>query len=455
MRIFGLTITRRKAMNSVSAGSGWWRIMEPFAGAWQRNIEYAIDDVLRHPTVYACVSTIANDIAKMRLRLVELTPDGIWTETTSPAFSPVLRKPNHYQTRIEFFRCWVQSLLIHGNTYALKERDNRGVVTGIYILDPRRVTVLVADNGDVFYELHEDTLSGVDQQIVIPAREIIHDRINALYHPLVGVPPIHASGLAAAQGGAIQEASARFFRNGARPAGYLKANGVVPITPEQARAAVDQWHSQYSGTGVGRTAILPNGLDYQPLTMTAVDSQMVEQLRWSDEKICSTFRVPPYMVGVGPEPTHNNVEARNQLYYSQCLQVLIEGIELCLDEGLGLDTNKEGRTLGTEFDLDDLLRMDQATQSQVARDLVGSGVMSPDEARAKFSLPKVEGGSTPYLQQQNFSLAALARRDANDPFSKPDPAESAPPALPPPVEDETERAIAALRLKFAEALYAA
>ena len=42
-------------------------------------------------------------MAKMRLKLVEQDADGIWTETESPAFSPVIRKPNAYQNRIQFF----------------------------------------------------------------------------------------------------------------------------------------------------------------------------------------------------------------------------------------------------------------------------------------------------------------------------------------------------------------
>ena len=39
-------------------------------------------------------------------------------------------------------------------------------------------------------------------------------------------------------------------------------------------------------------------------------------------------------------------------------------------------------------------------------------------SRQKFNLLPVPGGDTPYLQQQNFSLAALAKRDAkDDPFA--------------------------------------
>jgi hypothetical protein len=71
-----------------------------------------------------------------------------------------------------------------------------------------------------------------------------------------------------------------------------------------------------------------------PDIMSAVDAQIIEQLKWSDEKICATFHVPGYMVQVGAPPFNNNVEALAQQYYSQCLQIHIESIELCLTKGL-------------------------------------------------------------------------------------------------------------------------
>ena len=62
--------------------------------------------------------------------------------------------------------------------------------------------------------------------------------------------------------------------------------------------------------------------------------------------------------------------------------------------------------------------MDSTTQTQVIRDAVGAGVMSPNEGRSKLDLKPVEGGESPYLQQQNYSLSALAKRDAQeDPFA--------------------------------------
>ena len=141
------------------------------------------------------------------------------------------------------------------------------------------------------------------------------------------------------------------------------------------------------------------------------------------------------MVGIGPPPTYNNIEALNSSTTRSACSMLIESIELLLDEGLELPT-----PYGTEFDLDDLLRMDTKTSVEAARAFVQSGAGAPNEARKKFfGLPPVAGGDTPYLQEQNFSLAALAERDANDPFAKPKPTPTpAPPAEADEDEDEPE-----------------
>jgi phage portal protein BeeE len=136
------------------------------------------------------------------------------------------------------------------------------------------------------------------------------------------------------------------------------------------------------------------------------------------------------MVGVGPAPPFNSVEPMQQQYYSQCIQSLVVSCEASLDEGLGI----AGTDLGTEFDIDDLIYMDTATRTKAASDAIGSGAVSPNEARRKyFGLGSVQGGNTPYMQQQNYSLAALDERDRNSPFAAPTPAPA--PAAPAPVAE--------------------
>lgn len=444
MRLLGLNISRakttEKALSSVSDDKrGWFSVFESFPGAWQRDIEVKFDSVLSYHADFSCRSLIASDIAKLPLKLVQRDAEtGIWTETTNPAYSPVLRKPNHYQNRMQFMESWVLSKLQMGNAYILKQRDTRGVVKKLFVLDPRLVTPLVSDTGDIFYQLNTDSLSGLKEGVKVPAREIIHDRFNCFYHPLVGLSPIFAGGLAAMQGLAIQKDSTSFFGNSAMPGGVLTAPGA--IDDDTAKRLKDYWETNFAGKNSGKVAVLGDDLRYEAMRAKAVDSQLIEQLKWTAEVVCSTYHVPPYKISVGQMPAFNNIQALNVEYYSQCLQVLIEAIELCLDEGLGM---KEG--IGTEFDTENLLRMDSITQMEVIDK--GKNTLTPNEARARLSLPPTEGGDSVYRQQQDYSLAALAKRDAQeDPFGTAPAPQPAPQATPDPVVEEP-KAISTLTVK--------
>lgn len=435
MKIFGLEITKAGQPQAISDSRGWWPVIrESFTGAWQRNITIDNQAVLAFHAVFSCMTLIASDIAKLRVKLVAQDSDRIWNEIENPAYSPVLRKPNGYQTRIQFWENWVLSKLSSGNTYVLKQRDGRNVVTALYVLDPTRVKPLVTPDGQVYYELKADNMAGIETDtVVVPASEIIHDRFNCLFHPLVGISPLYANGLAATQGLRIQNNSANLFGNASRPGGLLIAP--ARIDPENADRIKAYWDAGFTGDNTGKVAVLGDGMSYTSLSVNPVDAQLIEQLKWTSEVVCSTFHVPPYKIGVGDLPSYNNVQALNVEYYSQCLQVLIEAIEVCLDEGLAT-----GDKLGTEFDTKNLLRMDSVTQMQVLKE--SAGILSPNEQRGELDRPKVEGGDSPMVQQQNYSLSVLAKRDAaEDPFGTSAPA--------PPAENDNDAELQAARALLA------
>ena len=415
------------------ASRGLWApiIREPYTGAWQRNDEISADAATTNPYVFTCISLIAADIAKLDLRLMALDADGIWYETTNPAYSPVLRRPNRYQTILKFVEQWMTSKLVQGNAYVLKERDLRGVVRALYVLNPACVTPLVAPDGAVYYELKRDELAGIlgTDAVTVPASEILHDQYYCPGHPLIGVSPLAACGAAALQGKIIQEQSGKFFSMGSKPGGILIAPGA--ISQEQAGRIRDYWATEFSGNNVGKVAVLSDGMKYEPMTVNAADAQLIEQLGWTGETICGCYKVPKGMAGIGPAAS-GDVEATWQQYYAQCLQSQIKSIQLTLDDGLGL----AGSGYGVQFDVDDLIRMNTATKTKAAADSIGAGALSPNEARKKYyGLGPVKGGDTPYLQQQNYSLAALDERDKTNPLVAPEPAPAAPPPEPEP-DDE-------------------
>jgi len=421
----------------------WWpRVLESFTGAWQQNVTIDRPTVVQNWAVFSCATLIAGDIAKMPATVMDY--DRLQRVFLPTLNRPVLRRPNRYQTYVEFMRMWVLSLLLNGNTYVLKQRDEKGFIVALYILDPCRVTPLITEDGGIYYQLGEDRLSNIEESIVVPASELIHDRLWTLYHPLIGVSPIFACGISAMQGAAIQQNSALFFQNMSRPSGILTAPGA--ISDETAARLKTSWQENYSGANAGKVAVLGDGLTYTAMSITAEDSQLIEQLKFTGEMICATFHVPPYKLGLGQMPTTNNVAALNQQYYDQALQPIVENIERRLKDGLEV-------TDPSEVWLDEgvLLRMDPSTRMDSHIKAISGALLAPNEARRMENWAPQKGGDVLYLQQQNFSLEALAKRDAkDDPFGKSD--APAPAAQNTPAPDDSEERRAEWNRKAIEAL---
>lgn len=435
LRRFAVRALYSAAPTAYAAGGerGWISVHDGADREFQRDVHVSGDRIYSNWVVFACIRRIVGDIGKCRFGLVSRSDDGIWNEVTNPAFSGLLAKPNAWQTRQQFIEQWVTSKLKSGNTYVLKERDDRGTVRALYVLDPQLVLPLVNDDtSEVFYQLGEDVLSGLtDGTVTVPASEIIHDRWNCLFHPLVGLSPLFAAWLPAAQGLMIQHNSATFFRNQSRPGGVLTAPG--QIGDETAKRLKKDFDRDFQGGKSGKIAVLGDGLKYEPMATSAKDAELVDQLKASAEMVCTVFGVPAFKVGAGALPVGMKVGDMNQLYYSDCLQELMDAIETLMDEGLMLTEKKSGVQLGTMFNIDDLIKMDQSSLADILDKLTGAAVMAPDEARRRVNLPKTAGGSAPLAQQQNYSLAALAKRDAkDDPFgTAPAPAPAAPPPADP------------------------
>lgn len=408
-------------------GSG---IRESSPGAWQRGKKLETSgDLLTYSPIFACVTRIANDIAKLRpLLMAETDQDEV--SVKAPKASPywqVLRRPNPNQTWVQFVKQWQLSKQLFGNTYVLKWRDLRGIVTRLYILDPRGVQPLITPDGSVYYSLSSDQLAMIPTGMrACPASEMIHDRGATLWHPLVGIAPLYACALSGTLGLRIQQNSTAFFANMSRPSGMLTAPGTIdPVTAERLK---EDWNTNFSAQNLGKLAVLGDGLSYEAMTIAAEQAQLAEQLGITAVDVATAYAMPAYKINAGPMPTAGNVEALESQYYSGCLQIHIEDIEACLDDGLGVPDGYH-----VELDLDGLLRMDSLSQMEVLTKGVGGSVLSPDEARAKLNRSKVSGGNSPMAQHQMYSLEALAKRDAQpDPFGMTKPAAASPPPAPNP-----------------------
>lgn len=389
------------AWSSLARAMGDWT-----SGAWQQVRENPDADDVRHgltvALVYSCVRRIATDIAKMSPGIRRLNKSTkVWERAEHQVFDRLIYRPNHFQTWFQFVLSWVTCKNIAGNTYVAKLYGASGLVQELIVLDPTKVTPLIAhDTGAVFYRISAEPLARVVEDVYLAAADIIHDRYLPLGHPLVGTSPLdRALSAASARGGIMDQAGDTATNSGVPPGILTTPEG---LSDEQLKALADRWRQ----IPKGRIAVIDAAYKFEALASKYVDSQAVEIAELAGVDICAAFGVPPWKVGMGTTPAGANIEALQIIYYQDCLQWQVEEIEQCLDMGLGVAAD-----LYIELDPCGLFKLDSKARAEVQKLLVGAGVMAPNEARQAWDLGPVKGGETPYLQQQNYSLAALSARD--------------------------------------------
>jgi len=400
-------------------------------GSWQRNIGGVPDStMLSFSAVYACINAISSDIAKLPWLMWKQRP-GNKGRTLQPKhpMQAVLEKPNQYQTRMDFISQLLVSTLYTGNAYVYLERDQSDAVIGMHVLPPTMVNLMMSADGDVFYSVspapfNVEALNGYvtgKGSAIVPARDIVHHRLFTLAHPLVGVTPLYAAASSAMAGLSISENQRKFFSNMSRASGVLQAP--AKISNELAARLKKDWEEAFTGSNLGRTAVLGEGLEWKPLSMNAVDSQLIEQLRWTGDDVARVYRVPSFMIGDSSKATYRNSEHMTRQYYANCLQYHIEALEIRFNQALGFPPN-----VYAEFDLTALLRTEMDVRFTSYRDALQAGWSTVNEIRALEDLPPVPGGDEPMIQIQYQPLSMAGEPKAvppafSNPADPPDPAD--------------------------------
>ena len=399
------------------------------------------NQALQSTAIYACTSILAQEVARLRVNHTQLDANSAKTIVTGSAPAMVMRKPNRYQTRSDLFLAIMQSVLLDGNSYTVAQRDARGAISSIVPLQPRSVLpYVVPDSGEVFYQVSGDNdndITGLPPGYYIPARDMMHIRVFTSYSPLVGITPLSSCAASTSLGLEIQGQSASFFGNQSRPAGILSTP--KPLGLEAAKRLREAWERGLAGKFVGKTAVLDNEIKWQPLALSAVDSQIVEQYKMSVDDIAMVYRIPPYMLGNLQNTAFSNVQGMQKQFIASTLGFWLEHIENALDALFGLSGDQ-----GMEFDIErGLMRPDIESRMNALAKGVQGGIYAPNEARLKENLKPIEGGDEAFLQRQMTPvslLSELAALDVANPASN-DPAPAAEPADEDEGEDEDMKSL--------------
>src|SRR5215211_1599698 len=355
----------------------------------------------RSAMVEACIGAYAQTIAMCPGDHWRALGNGGRERVSTSAISRILRRPNDYQSISDFLLNAVWSLYSHGNAYTLALRNERSEADELHLMDSATSSVLpIAEDGSFFkqqagYDIIDRRFGKL---LLVPARNVLHIRLHAAKHPLVGASPIEAAAPQMAAGNAALQQQIAFYLNQARPSIMLTTDQA--LTAQQITDLRDAFADQSRGDNAGKTPVLARNLKPTVVSTNAVDAQLAEILKLNDEAIAAVFRVPLQILGRGGTP-FASTEALMQSWKNGGLGFALNHIEEALGNFVGLKGQPDEYI---EFDTSALLRSSQKEFIETQAAAVRGGLKKINEARFDMSLPSVDGGDDIRVQQQDVPL---------------------------------------------------
>jgi HK97 family phage portal protein len=375
--------------------------------------------------VHACIACYSQTAAMCLPTHWRSTGDGGRERVTNSALSRVMLRPNAYQSGSDFVLNLVGALYSDGNAYAYATRNNRYEVAELHLMDSGSCGAWVASNGEVFYTIAGnpvvERMLSKEAAKAVPARDVLHLKLDARGNPLKGEPPLTNAMLDVAASNSMVRQALDFASNAAKPSGVLTTD--QPLESWQTTEMRQIWRDLTTGANAGGTPILSNGLKWQQVSSTSRDAQLAELLQISDGRIATAYRIPLSLLSLWGAQVQAAGEDQMRFWVAGAFGFALNHVE----DGIGRFFALAGWPQEyLEFDTAALLRSNQRDRIEALARGVQGGIYSPNEARALEDLPAAEDGDQPRVQQQVVPLDAWSQQQPQTP--RPDAPAAPPPA---------------------------
>lgn len=339
------------------------------------------DTALRQTAVMRCVRLLSETISTLPVHVYRRTPNGPVLAREMRLYELLHDQVNRLMTSAEFFESMMTALLLRGEAYARIDRGPDGAIVELVPITPDRVQVKISEDGRSLIYL----IDGGEE--ILYTGEVWHVRGLTL-DGLRGLSVISYARESVGLALAAEAHGANVFANAAHPSGVLVHPG--KIKPEARENLRKSWQAAYSGKGVGRVAVLEDGVEWKGLTMSSQDAQYIETRRFQTGEIARCFGVPPHKVGDLTRATWANIEHQNIEWVQDTLRSWVKKFETTARRDLLLPSERKEYFI--EFKLEGLLRGDTLSRAQSYEVLIRSGVLAPNEARDLENRQPYEGG---------------------------------------------------------------
>ncbi|WP_376709092.1 phage portal protein [Pseudochrobactrum lubricantis] len=348
-------------------------------------------------TVWACVNLISGTISSLPLMVYRTNPDGSRVVAKEhPLYRLLHDSPNYDQTALDFWDFIAASIELRGNGFAKIVRSG-GRIVSLDPINPSRMQVRRLLSGELQYSWSSNGKSFVSND-----RDILHIR-GFGGDPLGGMSTLRFARNTFGLAQSAERFASDMFVNGLRPTGVLKFKPW--LTAEQREIAKKEMADKIGSGNGGKPLILEGETDWQQLTISPEDAQMLETRGLSVEEVCRFFGVPPHMIGHTTKTTSfgAGIESQTLGFQKFTLRRRFKRIEQAVEKQLLLPSDRAAGIV-VEFNQEGLLRGDSKGRSAFYQVMTAIGAMTINEVRRLENLPPVEGGDVPRIQMQNVPI---------------------------------------------------
>lgn len=349
---------------------------------------FATTQATRLSAVYAATNMISNSCALLPMKIISYK-GGKKREVDHQLTQILNLKPNSKLNHFNFMKLLIESLILKGNAYAYIVRDENLNVKSLELIDADFVNPILQADGTVKY-----VVNGMSK--AIDSINMIH-----LYQHLDnqgrGISTIKYADMVLSGAYNAEKHSDNFFKSGAGLMGILKSS--APLTSEQKKQIAESWANSINNTLAGGVAVLPQGLDFQSISISPEDSQLLEVRKYNVIEIARFFNISPVKLFDFTNVSYSTLEQTSLSYLQDTILPFTQLMEDEFNRKL-FKPSEVGKYV-VDFDYSVLVQTDKTTEAEYYNKLITNGILSINDVRNKLGyepLAEEEGGNAHFIQ---------------------------------------------------------
>lgn len=352
---------------------------------------------LRNSAFFRAVKLVATSVAMLPTHLHRRLPDGKTEKAKDhPLYRVLHKRPNGYQTALEFKAHMQVMALLDGNAYARVVWGVKGGKPAVLALLPfarRTITPELSDAGDLTFK-YQPTNGGRPQTFT--SRDVFHFRHPVTVDGIKGVSLLDVAVETLGLASAAERALAKMLAKG------VMAGGAIQFPKELGDEAFDRlkasMNEDHSGAdNAGDWFILEEGGTANPFT-NAKDSQSDEMRKRQVEEVARFTDVPRPLLMMDETAWGSGIEQLGLFFVTYCLLGWFVAWEQAIERSCFTEAEQDADELYVKFNEGALLRGSLKDQADFYSKALGNNGAwyVPNEVRAAFELdPRDDGNELP------------------------------------------------------------